>query len=377
MFTGKGTAVPYILKDSRLALERHGCDVKEFRITRKKEDTYEAIKSYRPDLIFTIDHFGIDEAMLEEEKTMCISWFVDNPFYFINETNKSKYNIYIVTDRSYIDELKLFGFDTVFYLPLATNVKKMQRSIRRKRTFTKQLEIDVSFVGTLGKRYKDWKNERGDLFHNEASEILDILIDLKIKRSEMTFDELFQFCDNRLRKNAFKNLNANQRGGLELRIDMETSAFFREKYLLSLNGYNVHVFGDEAWNEIIPEKYYYGGRIDYEKDVGSLYKSSKVNLNVTRTQIQTGINQRVLDITATGSVFLTDYRKTTQEFFDCDISYLMYHNEEDLKEKAAYLISNNEMRQKIGNKLYESVSKKHTYDTRMEELLEIVEEVRK
>jgi len=375
MFTGKGTAVPYIIKDSKLALERHGCEVQEFLVTRNKDDSRNAIRSFKPDFIFTIDHFGIDETILEDEKTHCFSWFVDNPFYFINETNGSKYIIMAVTDKSYINELRMFGFDPVFYLPLATNVKKMQRSIRRKGALENRPEIDISFVGTLGKQASLWKNERQNKLDSLQGDVLEFLIRSKIRQPKLTFDELFEICESRLEKKVFKDLSMNQRGALEFRIDMETSAYFREKYVLSLNGYNVHVFGDESWKKVMPEKYYYGGLIDYEKDLGALYKKAKVNLNVTRTQIQTGINQRVLDIAASGSVFLTDYRITTQDFFECDISKLMYHNEEDLKEKAYYLIENKEMRETFGGDLYASVCKKHTYDERMNELLNIVKEI--
>ncbi|MBN1522267.1 MAG: glycosyltransferase [Candidatus Aureabacteria bacterium] len=373
MFTGKGTAAPYIIGDCKRALERLGCSITEFPITRPMMDIRPVLRNIKPDFVFALDHTGVDDQVFVEEKIMCFSWFVDNPLYFINETHRSDFNIFAVTDKSYLPELKRLGFQDVFYLPLATDILRMRKSMRKKMRGAGShdvYETDISFVGTLGKRYTEWEEERNIKFPSPQKELLDFLIKLKISNPNVTFSELFEYCDERFKNDIFKKLTALQRGAIELRIDMETSAYFREKYLKALKGYKVTVYGDEGWKDILPENYSFGGKIDYEKDVGALYRMAKVNLNVTRTQIQTGVNQRVLDIAATGSVFLTDYRTTTQEFFDCDISDLMYKDEEELKEKAGRLIKDDKKRKEIGEELYQSVYNQHTYDQRMREMLE-------
>lgn len=375
IFTGKGIAVPFILKDCKKALEKSGCKVEEFCVTGNRDDTWKALHLVKPDFVLSADHFGIDEEMFSDSGFSYVSWFVDNPFYFINEKNKSPRNIFLVSDRSYISELNHFGFDNVYYLPLATNIHRMRKSLRRKKhdLASKHIpESDISFVGTLGKRHSEWKKERDDAFKGTEKELLEFLIDIKIKNPSMTFKDMFDFFETRCGEPVFSKLDANQRGAIEFRIDMETSAYFREKYLLALKDHNVAIFGDETWKNIIPENYFYGGHIDYEKDVGAFYHNAKVSLNVTRTQIQTGINQRVLDIAASGGVFLTDYRETTQDFFECNIKDLMYHNEEDLKEKANALINSDSHRKEMSEKLYESVYNHHTYNHRMKEMLEIV-----
>jgi spore maturation protein CgeB len=191
----------------------------------------------------------------------------------------------------------------------------------------------------------------------------------------MTFQDVFDLCDRQISSDVFSRMDMNSRSKLELRIDMETSAFFREKYVLALRGHNVSIYGDEAWKAVIPEHFSFGGKINYEDDVGALYSMSKINLNVTRTQIQTGVNQRVLDSAAAGSVFLTDFRETTQEFFDCDVSPMMYGNENELKEKAACWTAADKEREKAGRALYRSVYDRHTYDHRMKEMLEIFEKL--
>ena len=340
MFTGGGIAAPYILQDSKKAFEKLGCFVFDFPVTRPMLDIRPVIKALNPDFVISLDHSGIDEEIFKKEKLICFSWFVDNPLYFITEKNRSPFNIFLVTDKSYVPVLNKFGFNNTFYVPLATNVLRIRKSMRKKMHHKESKMItdaDISFVGSLGKRHMEWKNERKSTFKTKVQEILEYCIKRKIQHPEETFEELFTSYDNR---DILEKLDMQARGALEFKIDMETSAYFREKYLLALKDCTVSIYGDDEWKKILPENYNFGGRISYDDDVGALYKTAKVNLNVTRTQIQTGVNQRVLDIAAASSVFLTDYRKTTQEFFDCDISNMIYHNESELKEKTAYLLNN-------------------------------------
>lgn len=371
IFTGKGIAAPYILQDSKKALEKMGCEVREFPVTQPARDVRPVLESFRPDFALSLDHSGIDEEIFEKEKIYCLSWFVDNPLYFISEENRSPYNIFFVTDRSYLPVLKNFGFENVFYLPLGTNPARM--SFRKASDFP---EPDVSFVGSLGRRYTEWQEERNGALLPPMKDVMELLIQKKIREPRLTFAELFDHFDSRLEKKFFSALTMPLRGSVELRIDMEVSSWFREKYLLALEGMRVSVFGDDSWQRILPGSFYFGGPIDYDTGTPVLYRKSKVNLNVTRAQIQTGINQRILDISAAGAVFLTDFREATQDFFDFDIRSLQFRDENELKENARRLVSDAPLRLLFARELFKCVCRSHTYDNRMAEMLRIAEEIR-
>ena len=87
IFTGKGTATPYILKDCSMALKRAGCEVADYCITINSDATRDVIRRINPDIIFTIDYFGLTKEIVNEEKRVFVSWFVDNPFYYVDETH--------------------------------------------------------------------------------------------------------------------------------------------------------------------------------------------------------------------------------------------------------------------------------------------------
>jgi spore maturation protein CgeB len=155
------------------------------------------------------------------------------------------------------------------------------------------------------------------------------------------------------------------------------TAYFKEAYLLSLRGLSTTIFGDTAWKPVIPESHYFAGPINYANDAGNIYRMSKVNLHVSPAWMTGGIDDRILDIAATGALFLTDKRDGLQDFFDCDIRFLMYESENDLREKTEYYLKSNEIRTMVGNDLFDSVFRRHTYDQRMQEILDIFRQVKK
>jgi len=186
---------------------------------------------------------------------------------------------------------------------------------------------------------------------------------------------MFNFCDEKFKHKILQELNMKSRGSIEYRIDMETTAYFKETCVLAFLKSKVNVFGDNVWKKVLPGHHYYAGKIDYEKDAANIYRFSLVNLNIIPTWIQTGVNQRLLDIASTGSVFLTNYNKNVQDFFDCDIQYLMFKSENDLLEKTDYFLKTKEVRVLVGNDLFESIYNKHTYEHRMKEFLGIFEKL--
>lgn len=87
------------------------------------------ISNFKPDFIFSIDHVGLTPKLLKEIKIPCISWFIDNPFHLylnqIGDLDKGYLRNCIIFswDKTYLEPLKRFGFERVFYLPMAANPK--------------------------------------------------------------------------------------------------------------------------------------------------------------------------------------------------------------------------------------------------------------
>lgn len=371
LFFKKNTSVHnLIFQDSKKAFEKLGCEVMVVRPETSATEINTILTTLKPDFVFSLDHTGINDEIFAEQKIPCFSWFTENPFYFITESAKTDYSYFLVPDKAYLSELKSYGFENVYYLPPAANPERMHTMERTNLHY-----MDISYIDTLGKRYTEWRKERNNEAKPPTKEILDLLITLKIQKPEITFERMFSFCDEKFKQNILQELDMKARGSIEYRIDMETTAYFKETYLHAFSKKKVTVFGDSAWKPVLPKHFYYSGNIDHEKDAGNIYRFSKINLNIVPTYIQTGINQRLLDIAATGAIFLTSYRKNIQDFFECDLRYLMFKSESDLLEKSEYFMKTNEVRNLVGNDLFESIYHKHTYNHRIKEMLDIFKTV--
>ena len=194
LITGAGVSAPYILSDCKSALEEIGCEVMTMPASNDPLEFRSILTTIKPHFILSLDHAGINDEIIAQEKVPCFSWFVDNPFYFVNESNKKPYSYFLVTDKSYIKELQHYGFNDVFYLPLAANPKRMHNL-----NFSNIRQADISFVGTLSKRHTEWRIERNREATSPTKEILDLLVHLKTQKPNMTFDEMFKFCDEKFK----------------------------------------------------------------------------------------------------------------------------------------------------------------------------------
>ena len=63
---------------------------------------------------------------------------------------------------------------------------------------------------------------------------------------------MFNFCDEKFKHKILQELNMKSRGSIEYRIDMETTAYFKEMCVLAFSKSKVSVFGDNVWKKSFP-----------------------------------------------------------------------------------------------------------------------------
>jgi spore maturation protein CgeB len=366
-----GTLVP-VFTDCKKALQKLGCEVMSISPQTSPSEMKSVLATLKPDFALSLNHAGIQEEVFNEAKIPTFSWLLDNPLYLLSEAHKAPLTYLLVLDKDALKTLKAFGFQNSFFLAPAASPERMH-----VMEHLDARPMDISFVESLGRRHADWRKERNAEAKPPTREILELLVLLKIQNPQMTFDKMFQLCDEKFKGNILQSLDLKSRSSIEYRVDKEVTSYFKEAYLLSLKGLSTTIFGDTAWKPVIPESHYFAGPINYANDAGNIYRMSKVNLHVSPAWMTGGIDDRILDIAATGALFLTDKRDSLQDFFDCDIRFLMYESENDLREKADYYLKSDEIRTMVGNDLFDSIFRRHTYDQRMQELLDIFKQVKK
>ena len=93
--------------------------------------------------------------------------------------------------------------------------------------------------------------------------------------------------------------------------------------------------------------------LNYIDEMPKVFHLSKINPNITSRSIESGIPQRVWDILAVGGF--------------CRINY-----QPELEEKIQYYLEHEEERIRIAINGYQKVRKKHSLQTRLEEILRII-----
>ena len=150
----------------------------------------------------------------------------------------------------------------------------------------------------------------------------------------------------------------------------------REIFLNAIKDLGLNVWGNKAWIDTGLKNYYRGTFTPDSQKIKSLYQDSKIVVHsdlITSIVAGTGITNRPFDVTASGSMLLAhDDRKELFEFFKDGEEFISFHDENDLREKATYYLSNESERIKIAKAGFERTRSFHTFSDRIADLFNVV-----
>jgi spore maturation protein CgeB len=237
---------------------------------------------------------------------------------------------------------------------------------------------DISFAGMLAdpyaqKMYRKYRSLFDEMF---TKKVVDKVINTL--SSDPTLPILDLLINIQLQEGIIKEFSIGYRRYLKERvsdhleiIDCISMRKFRKDTIRELANFGICVYGDKGWLEVKKKGVNYKGYIDNRSELPKLYNASKINLNLTVSQLKTAINMRVFDIGGCGGFMLTDYREDLKNLFEPENEVIYYENIPDLKKKIAYFLKNPEERKKISKAFQERVLREHTYLHRMKEVLSI------
>jgi spore maturation protein CgeB len=110
-----------------------------------------------------------------------------------------------------------------------------------------------------------------------------------------------------------------------------------------------------------------GGRYIDGDALVEVYNKSRVVVNITNwgaddNSTRSGVNMRVLEVTATGSFLLTDGSRDLVRVVEPGRHVAVYEDMEDCVRQARYYLQNPEVREEIAAAGYRHVNAEHTYD---------------
>ena len=328
------------------------------------------------DFVVSFNFFQVVSKVCNSFSIKYIAWVWDSPL--LNLNSRAIYypvNYIFIFDRYlYLKMKEELKADTVYYLPLAVNVERLDRLLITEED-KKKYGSDVSFVGSLYEKRSHY---------NEIPKLSDYLRGYfeGIMRAQMNihgYNFIREMLTDEIMEELYRYININPGANFigEVKdifadrfLNTKISSMERLRLLGLLSQYfNVTIYTDSDSSSL--EYVINKGHVDYYSEMPKAFRCSKINLNFTVRTIKTGIPLRVFDILGAGGFLITNYQEELTEYFGLGEDLVVYENEEDLVDKVAYYLQHEEERRRIAENGYRKVKEYHTYQLRLREMLRI------
>lgn len=341
------------------------------------------LHSEKIDAVFSFDYFPIISSMCEINHIPYLSWIYDCPLYtLMSKTLSNGANYIFCFDRLYTMRLQERGAKHCYHFPLGASLEYFNRTFNKAGDEEKaKCTCDVSFVGNF------YNGEKNRLRQAELSDYTGGYVEALIAAQEKVYG--YHFIAEALTEEVIAEIAEKCKLSLGALYDyeprqlaadavsMELSARERESVIATAAKVSsVAVYTGSALpatletNGNVTNK----GYADNERSMPLIFRESKINLNITSRTIASGIPQRVFDILACGGFCLTNYQPEIAEYFEDGRDLVMYSSMEDLQEKVAYYLANEEERAEIARNGLQKIKQHFTLEQRIREMLELIAE---
>lgn len=339
---------------------------------------------FGPDLIVDIngkacDRDGISLTAFRILNIPVFIWFVDNPLIALNygKYNFSDMFTKLVYDRSQCEEMRNLGISKTYHLPLGVDTdyfKPLRLTCEEERRY----KADISFVGHS---YADRCLILRNVLRNRWPDMPEIINDV-IKYS---VDLLIHGLNGSGRstpnvlKEAWGHFGINPvypdsdiEWIMNIIIEHDSGRDYRAELVRPLLKYGIKIYGNKSWSMMLGS-YNIHPPVHYFEELPKVYNASSINLNISRTQLVTAVNQRVFDVPACRSFLLTDYKEELEDYFVIGKEIICYKDKEDLNRLVGHYLNYPAQMKKIAEAGYQRVVGDHSYTGRMNRIVDIFE----
>ena len=329
------------------------------------------------DFVFSLNYYQQLSNVCEKYGLKYISYIYDCPLvslYSYTVLNKCN-NIFIFDKEQYLT-LRNAGIQTVHYLPLAANVRRLS-AIDPTPAIHEKLDAEVSFVGSL-------YNESHNLFDtlhglsDHTRGYLDAIMEAQLKISG------YFFIEELLTEPVLSDMQ-KARAYTHQPDGVETPAYVYANYFIArklaemertrlLSAVSEHHTLKLYTHNPTPQlpKAYNMGPIDYYDVMPYVFHCSKINLNISLRSIRSGIPLRAFDIIGCGGFLLSNYQADFADCFVAGEDFDFYEDENDLLNKLDYYLSHDSIRAEIAANGQRKLTGQHTFLHRIRQMLEVI-----
>ena len=147
----------------------------------------------------------------------------------------------------------------------------------------------------------------------------------------------------------------------------------REKYLIAIKDMGLNVWGTDNWLDT-PLKDCFHGR-SHGDERFDIYSKSRIVIDINWDAWPAeGLSNRPFEATGCGAMFMTDYvRSDIRRAYKESEEVVLFKDENELKEKIKYYLENDNECEKIAWAGFQRTVKDHTYDIRVRQILDTIE----
>ena len=343
------------------------------------EKMMQLLERKKYDAVFSVHYFHLISYCCHEKDIPYISWEYDSPVSIINpEYFNYETNFCFMFDRNIMDRYRNSGMNRAFYMPLAVNTERLER-IPVGYADIDKYGSDISFVGQLYE--DDFKKVLAGLPEYSRAYI-NALCDAQMKIygrdiiTDSVNDEIMDSVNGVIANLKDADLGfLNDTGDRTMKKDV--LVYFIEQ-LITRNerlqlldmlsaDHKVKLYSGDKYDGL--KNVQMCGYVDYATEMPKVFRTSKINLNITLRSIESGIPLRCLDILGCRGFLLTNYQSEIAEYFKDGHDLAVYDSAEEACEKADYYLKNNEEREKIAQNGFEKVKNDFSFEVQLQKML--------
>lgn len=338
----------------------------------------EELNKNQYDCVYTFNYIPSVSEACKVHDTKYICWVYDSPcqsLYFVNVLNECNY--IFVFDSYTVEDLKKRGAKHIYYMPLGVNSKRM-RKLQVGVKDWKEFATEVSFVGSL------YMQECRNYFYLKETAppqllgYIDGVIDAQIKVHD------YNFVDECLTDDIINELTST------IPCIISEFSLITPKYLFSnyylyrrianlervesmfqlAQNHRTRLYTTNPKAKIGKCKVY--PAVEYREVAPKVFRTSKVNMNISLRSIHTGIPLRALDIMSAGGFLVSNYQEDFLKHFELDKEVVLYKSQEEMLDKVNFYLSHEDERRKIMETARDKVLTEFDYRVLLNDIFQIV-----
>lgn len=329
------------------------------------------------DFVFTFNYSPIISNCSKKHNIKYVSWIYDSPLVALySYTIINPCNYVFLFDRALYNDFKKEGINTVYYLPLAVNMRRLD-SMTVNDGIRDHFTSDISYIGSM---YNEKHNffDRLDALSPYSRGYLDGIMQAQLKINGYFFiEEMLKgdILDDLLKAMEYKT----NPDGVETPAYVYANYFIARK-LAAIERKDIlsqlsHRFQTKLYtHNPTPElpNIINMGPVDYYDNMPYIFKCSKINLNITLRSIRSGIPLRAMDVMGSGGFLLSNFQADFLEDFIPDEDFVFFDGCDDLVGKCSYYLEHDDLRNQIAANGREKMREFHTYEKRIRTIIETI-----